>query len=235
LTIFFKNWYNELPLRNKDSIIWNHPPHTWLNPLSHWRSTRRHPSFATELQRKVRSTCATVAVWLLTPGKNQSEPGCRQCASLRSTGLRICQSIRDKNAKYPLSWYWRKKPRSVKMCRCRTVLPFTAQKWPTASDRFYPGWKKRIHVGRFVLIPNIAVWNAWVRTPSSRPPCVASPLLMDKHGEVVEREALFKRSGIPITQRYTHLDVHISWLRRAIELDPLKPKFLKTIRGVGYD
>ena len=30
------------------------------------------------------------------------------------------------------------------------------------------------------------------------------------------------------------LDVHISWLRRAIELDPDNPKFLKTIRGVGY-
>jgi DNA-binding response OmpR family regulator len=28
--------------------------------------------------------------------------------------------------------------------------------------------------------------------------------------------------------------VHISWLRRAIELDPEKPRFLKTIRGVGY-
>ena len=30
------------------------------------------------------------------------------------------------------------------------------------------------------------------------------------------------------------LDVHISWLRRAIELDPDNPKFLKTVRGVGY-
>ncbi|MGC8856674.1 MAG: winged helix-turn-helix domain-containing protein [Anaerolineae bacterium] len=28
--------------------------------------------------------------------------------------------------------------------------------------------------------------------------------------------------------------MHISWLRRAIELDPAMPKFLKTIRGVGY-
>jgi len=30
------------------------------------------------------------------------------------------------------------------------------------------------------------------------------------------------------------LDVHISWLRRAIEDDPRKPKYLKTLRGVGY-
>ncbi len=30
------------------------------------------------------------------------------------------------------------------------------------------------------------------------------------------------------------LDVHISWLRQAIEADPRHPKLLKTIRGVGY-
>jgi DNA-binding response OmpR family regulator len=30
------------------------------------------------------------------------------------------------------------------------------------------------------------------------------------------------------------LDVHMSWLRGAIEEDPSKPKYLKTIRGMGY-
>jgi DNA-binding response OmpR family regulator len=30
------------------------------------------------------------------------------------------------------------------------------------------------------------------------------------------------------------LDVHMSWLRHAIEPDPKKPLFLKTIRGMGY-
>ena len=30
------------------------------------------------------------------------------------------------------------------------------------------------------------------------------------------------------------LDVHISWLRHVIEEDPRKPRFLKTIRGLGY-
>jgi DNA-binding response OmpR family regulator len=30
------------------------------------------------------------------------------------------------------------------------------------------------------------------------------------------------------------LDVHISWLRQAIEEDPRDPHFIKTIRGVGY-
>ena len=30
------------------------------------------------------------------------------------------------------------------------------------------------------------------------------------------------------------LDVHVSWLRKAIEIDSNNPRFLKTIRGVGY-
>ncbi|HJO91752.1 MAG TPA: helix-turn-helix domain-containing protein, partial [Anaerolineales bacterium] len=30
------------------------------------------------------------------------------------------------------------------------------------------------------------------------------------------------------------LDVHISWLRRSIEKDPLDPRLLKTVRGKGY-
>jgi DNA-binding response OmpR family regulator len=60
-------------------------------------------------------------------------------------------------------------------------------------------------------------------------------ILMEKHGEVVEREALFKKAWeTNYTGDTRTLDVHISWLRRAIELDPNNPKFLKTIRGVGY-
>jgi DNA-binding response OmpR family regulator len=30
------------------------------------------------------------------------------------------------------------------------------------------------------------------------------------------------------------LDVHIRWIRRAIESDPSQPLYLKTVRGVGY-
>jgi DNA-binding response OmpR family regulator len=30
------------------------------------------------------------------------------------------------------------------------------------------------------------------------------------------------------------LDVHVRWIRQAIEPDPGKPRYLKTIRGVGY-
>ena len=51
-------------------------------------------------------------------------------------------------------------------------------------------------------------------------------------GEVVERESLFKKVWeTNYTGDTRTLDVHISWLRRAIELDPDNPKFLKTGRS----
>jgi DNA-binding response OmpR family regulator len=30
------------------------------------------------------------------------------------------------------------------------------------------------------------------------------------------------------------LDVHISWLRQILEDDPRHPRYIKTLRGVGY-
>jgi DNA-binding response OmpR family regulator len=60
-------------------------------------------------------------------------------------------------------------------------------------------------------------------------------MLMNHHGEVVERERLFRQVwNTDYTGDTRTLDVHISWLRQAIEKDPRNPKFLKTIRGVGY-
>jgi DNA-binding response OmpR family regulator len=59
--------------------------------------------------------------------------------------------------------------------------------------------------------------------------------LIDHPGEVIERKTLFSHVWeTDYTDDTRTLDVHISWLRRAIEEDPKKPVHLKTIRGVGY-
>ena len=60
-------------------------------------------------------------------------------------------------------------------------------------------------------------------------------MLMENTGEVLERKQLFRRVWkTEYTGDTRTLDVHISWLRSAIEKDPRRPKYLKTIRGVGY-
>jgi DNA-binding response OmpR family regulator len=54
-------------------------------------------------------------------------------------------------------------------------------------------------------------------------------------GEAVERQNLFSEVwDTKYTADTRTLDVHISWLREALEENPRQPQFLKTIRGVGY-
>ena len=53
--------------------------------------------------------------------------------------------------------------------------------------------------------------------------------------EVLERKDLFRRIwNTEYTGDTRTLDVHISWIRQAIEPNPHKPRYLITNRGVGY-
>lgn len=159
-------------------------------------------------------------------------------ASLRSTGLRICQSLREKDAKLPLILIL-EEDREVGKDAADAVLalPFTVQKLVNRIKPLLPGDGKNVlHVGPIRLDLEKRRVRCLGRSTKLTPRLVTLlHLLMDKHGEVVEREPLFKKVWeTNYTGDTRTLDVHISWLRRAIELDPDNPKFLKTVRGVGY-
>ena len=198
------------------------------------------PSFATELHKKGfevhTSTSGSVAVNRLE--KINPSLVVVNAASLRSTGIRICQSIRDKNPKYPIILVLAKEAKVGKdVADAVLVLPFTAQKLANRIRPLLPGDGQNVlHVGPLRLDTEHRRVKCLGKNAKLTPRLVMLlQLLMDKHGEVVEREALFKKVwDTNYTGDTRTLDVHISWLRRAIELDPLKPKFLKTIRGVGY-
>ena len=58
---------------------------------------------------------------------------------------------------------------------------------------------------------------------------------MEHPNEVLERKDLFRRIwNTEYTGDTRTLDVHISWIRQAIEQNPRKPRYLITIRGIGY-
>jgi two-component system, OmpR family, response regulator RegX3 len=60
-------------------------------------------------------------------------------------------------------------------------------------------------------------------------------LLMSNPGEVLTRERIMDEVWDPHWFGPTKtLDVHISWLRKKIEDDPSKPRYITTIRGVGF-
>lgn len=59
--------------------------------------------------------------------------------------------------------------------------------------------------------------------------------LMEHPGQVFTRQTLLDR--VWGEERYIEertVDVHIHWLREKIEANPRKPKYLLTVRGVGY-
>jgi DNA-binding response OmpR family regulator len=60
-------------------------------------------------------------------------------------------------------------------------------------------------------------------------------LLMMSAGEVLRREQIMDEVWDPHWFGPTKtLDVHVSWLRKKIEDDPVQPRYITTIRGVGF-
>ena len=198
------------------------------------------PSFASDLQKKG---------FDVQTAQNGSQAVARlkevspslvviNAASLRSTGLRICQSIREKDPKLPIILILESDNEVSKDAADAVLaLPFTVQKLANRIKPLLPGDGKNVlHVGPIRLDLEKRRVRCLGKSTKLTPRLVTLlHLLMDKHGEVVEREPLFKKAWeTNYTGDTCTLDVHISWLRRAIELDPDNPKLLKTIRGVGY-
>jgi DNA-binding response OmpR family regulator len=198
------------------------------------------PSFAADLQKKgfdvVSAQNGSEAVSQL----KQTNPNLVivNAPSMRSTGLRICLSIRKKDAKIPIILIVEKeKVVDRELVDSILSLPFTVQKLVNRVKAHMPGdGNNVVSVGPIRLdLENKRVRSLGKNTKLTPRLITLLQILMDKHGEVVEREALFKKVWeTNYTGDTRTLDVHISWLRRAIELDPDNPKFLKTIRGVGY-
>jgi DNA-binding response OmpR family regulator len=160
--------------------------------------------------------------------------------SMRTTGIRICHSIRKR---------WGDLPIILIICPEDNIteddvnvnlvlsLPFTIRKLnnrikpllPTESD-------KVLEIGAIQLDRERLIVRCQGKETSLTPKTAALlKLLMQHPGEVQEREYLFREVWeTNFTDDTRTLDVHISWLRQAIEENPRKPKFLKTLRGVGY-
>ena len=197
------------------------------------------PSFAADLQKKgfdvVSAQNGSEAVSKL---KQINPIVIVNAPSLRSTGIRICLSLRKKDAKIPIILIVEnEKPIDEDLADSILILPFTVQKLVNRIKALMPGdGNNVVSVGPIRLdLENRRVRSLGKNTKLTPRLITLLQILMDKHGEVIEREALFKKVWeTNYTGDTRTLDVHISWLRRAIELDPDNPKFLKTIRGVGY-
>lgn len=160
-------------------------------------------------------------------------------ASMRSNGKRICKSLRDQNENLPILVIAdSSKDYSGEIsANIILILPFTIRKLNNRIIRFLPG--EGSHVLRAGPI-RLDLERKKVRCKKKESRLTPRLILllrtlMEHPGEVVERKRLFRDIWETDYVGDTRtLDVHISWLRQAIEADPRNPQYLKTIRGVGY-
>lgn len=161
-------------------------------------------------------------------------------ASMRTSGKRICQSVRSHSRHVHIVLITdAQSADSIEKDLTDVVLslPFTLQKLINRIRPLLPADQKDLlQVGELQLDPT----QRWVRIggrQTSLTPRLVTLLriLMESPGKVIERDYLFRTVwDTAYTEDTRTLDVHVSWLRRAIETDPRNPTIIKTIRGVGY-
>jgi len=200
-----------------------------------------HPAFATALRNK------GFVVELVSSGSGAlarladgfaPELVVVNAATLRTSGKRICQSLREKAADLPILLIL-DEDREVEKVDADAILslPFTAQKLVNRIRHQLPGdGKDSIHAGPIRLDIEKRMVRCAGKQARLTPRLVhLLKTLIEHRGEVIERKKLFSKVWeTNYTDDTRTLDVHVSWLRQAIESDPDAPQFLKTIRGVGY-
>jgi DNA-binding response OmpR family regulator len=161
-------------------------------------------------------------------------------ASMRTNGKRICSSIRARVNGMPIlviSDPHRPLEEGFECANEVLLLPFTQRKLINRIGPLLPSEEGGLlKAGPIELdLESHAVKVGAKKTVLTPRLVRLLRMLIDHKGEVVERDALFKKVWkTNYTGDTRTLDVHISWLRNAIEKDPKKPKMLVTARGMGY-
>jgi DNA-binding response OmpR family regulator len=160
-------------------------------------------------------------------------------ASMRTSGKRMCQSIHAQMPDLPILVI-ASPDHPLINGECTSVilnLPFTIRKLVNRIVPLLPAEEENlVEAGPIKLDVERNQVQCEEKEARLTPRLVSLLKILMRHpGEVLEREDLFRKVwNTEYTGDTRTLDVHISWLRRAIEEDPRSPRFLKTIRGVGY-
>lgn len=161
-------------------------------------------------------------------------------ASMRTSGARITKNFHEKYPELPsiLICSPDRVPQEVdEYIGKLLVLDFTTRKLVNRIMQLLPGDdENQIDLGLIVVDPERNQVTSNNQTTTLTPRLMALLYaFIEQPGEVISREELFRNVWkTNYTGDTRTLDVHISWLRQAIEKDPRNPKLLITVRGVGY-
>jgi DNA-binding response OmpR family regulator len=158
--------------------------------------------------------------------------------SLYSNGKGIIRSIRKKAPALPIILILQENQSlDDSGAEVALSLPFTLQKLINRMKPLLPAMKKDVlKTGNLQLDIRERIARYQGRQAQLTPRLMQLlQMLMERPGEVIERAELFRRVWeTEYVEDTRSLDVHISWLREALELDPRHPRLIKTVRGVGY-
>lgn len=160
-------------------------------------------------------------------------------ASIRTSGLRIGTSLRRHARNTPLILIQAAASKGAASHDADMVLrlPFTARKLTNRIQYFLePHVGETLVAGPFSLAINsciLSIRKTEIRlTPKM---CALLALFLRHPNTVLEREYLMSEVWDTSYMGDTRtLDVHVRWIREALEKNPSKPKYLRTVRGKGY-
>jgi DNA-binding response OmpR family regulator len=158
--------------------------------------------------------------------------------SLRTPGDRICHSLHETLPDIPLIHIHPGPAQNGSSpADVRLFHPFTSRKLINSIERLITLTDDEIILcGPFSLnIPRRTLLTPSQETQLTPKVALLLEVFMRHPGETLDRKLLMEQVWNTDYMGDTRtLDVHIRWIRKALEADPDKPCFLKTVRGVGY-
>lgn len=199
------------------------------------------PALVSSLRRKGHSVeiVSTGAAALSRMNEYTPDLVVLNAASMRTSGSRICKSIRDKAEGLPIVIITNsERQANVDTCANEVLmLPFTSRKLINRITPLLPAKRENLLNAGSISLDVVRKQVTCEGREARLTPRLAQLLeiLIQHAGEVVPREQIFRQvwNTAYIGDTRT-LDVHISWLRQAIEENPRRPRYIKTIRGLGY-
>lgn len=159
--------------------------------------------------------------------------------SMRTPGDRIARQLEEGLGAIPLiHLHPGTKETASTPAEVVLFMPFTARKIANSIERLLQSVSsdKVITCGPFSVNLTRRILVANGQETSLTPKLVLLVEMFLTHpGETLDRktlmESVWDTSYLGDTRT---LDVHVRWIRRAIEENPGDPKYLRTVRGVGY-
>ncbi len=159
--------------------------------------------------------------------------------SVRFDSKRFCRALRDAHVEIPVLMLLPKDERADRRVGARATLhyPFSSKKLLNRVSRLLPTPRDDLlTLGDVVLnLRQCSVARGRRETTLTPKQAALLEIFLRHPGEVLSRAFLMKQIWDTDYLGDTRtLDVHIHWVRKAIELDARSPELLRTVRRRGY-